>query len=215
VEAQLFKMLFDKIDEQTIALAGLYQSCHVVSKIAWNGEYYEKDFNPLINCILKINSTNTEDIYINISNLKTGLISFKKQIIGDIFTRSSEIRRYIASLQQLSYKLMSNEKCIGEMQTMLKKLDDKVESMTIDEKVIQLSNIYQKTLSTFEPRIVVSGDNLHLTDKIQASRIRTALFAGVRSLILWQQLGGSKLKLFFLKGKYSKQIDEYLNMIRS
>ena len=71
-------MLFDKIDEQTIALAGLYQSCHVVSKIAWNGEYYEKDFNPLINCILKINSTNTEDIYINISNLKTGLISFKK-----------------------------------------------------------------------------------------------------------------------------------------
>ena len=42
-------MLFDKIDEQTIALAGLYQSCHVVSKIAWNGEYYEKDFNPLIN----------------------------------------------------------------------------------------------------------------------------------------------------------------------
>ena len=59
-------MLFDKIDEQTIALAGLYQSCHVVSKIAWNGEYYEKDFNPLINCILKINSTNTEDIYMGI-----------------------------------------------------------------------------------------------------------------------------------------------------
>ena len=114
-------MLFDKIDEQTIALAGLYQSCHVVSKISWNGEYCEKDFNPLINCILKINSTNTEDIYINISNLKTGLISFKKQIIGDIFTRSSEIRRYIASLQQLSYNLMSNDNCIKEMQVMLKK----------------------------------------------------------------------------------------------
>ena len=84
----------DKIDEQTIALAGLYQSCEVVSKIAWKGEYVEKDLIPLINCILKINSTNTEDVYMNITSLETGLIHFRKQIVGDIFTRSSEIHNY-------------------------------------------------------------------------------------------------------------------------
>ena len=208
-------MFLGKIDEQTIALAGLYQSCQVVSKIAWKGEYNEKDLNPLINCILKIDSTDTEDIYIDISNLKTGLVNFKKQIDGDIFTRSSETRRYIESLKQLSYKLMTDDKCINEIQIMLRNLDHEVGHMTIDEKTIQLATIYQKTLSTFEPRIVVNGENSHLTDKIQASRIRTALFAGVRSLILWQQLGGSKLKLFFLKGQYSKQIDKYLNMIKN
>ena len=37
-----------------------------------------------------------------------------------------------------------------------------------------------------------------------------ALFAGVRSMILWQQLGGSKLKLFFLKNQFAKQINKYL-----
>ena len=205
----------DKIDEQTIALAGLYQSCQVVSKIAWSGEYIEKDFIPLVNCILKINSTDAEDIFISIDNLKTGLINFRKQIAGDIFTRSSETRRYIASLKQLSANLMSDNECVKKIQILLKKMDDKATSMTIDEQANELSSIYQKTLSTFEPRIVVNGERNNLTDQVHASRIRTALFAGVRSLILWQQLGGSKLKLFFLKGQYTKQVDKYLSYIKS
>ena len=205
----------DKIDEQTIALAGLYQSCQVVSKIAWGGEYNEQELTPLINCILKIDSTKTEDIYMDISNLQTGLIYLKKQIVGDIFTRSSETRRYIASLKQLSDNLMSDEKCIIKIQTLLKEMGNKVESMTINEKTAELSSIYQKTLSGFEPRIIVNGENLYLTDHTHASRIRTALFAGVRSMILWQQLGGSKLKLFFLKNQFAKQINKYLGMIRN
>ena len=205
----------DKIDEQTIALAGLYQSCQVVSKVAWNGEYDEQELIPLINCILKIDSTRTEEIYMDISNLQTGLIYLKKQIIGDIFTRSSETRRYIASLKQLSDNLMSDDKCITRIQNLLKEMDSKAESMTIDQKALELSNIYQKTLSGFEPRIIVNGENLYLTDRIHAARIRTALFAGVRSMILWQQLGGSKLKLFFLKGQFSKQINKYLDSTKS
>ena len=139
----------------------------------------------------------------------------RKQIIGDIFTRSSETRRYIASLKQLSNNLMQDNKCINEIQMLLKKMDDDSTSMTVDEKSIELSNIYQKTLSNFEPRIVVNGENIYLTDQVQASRIRTALFAGVRSLILWQQLGGSKLKLLFLKSSFSRQIDKYLESVRS
>ena len=188
----------DKIDEQTIALAGLYQSCRVVSKIAWSGEYDAQELTTLINCILKIDSVKTEDIYMNVPSLQTGLIYLKKQIVGDIFTRSSETRRYIASLKQLSDNLMADDKCIIRIQTLLKEMDSRSESMTIDEKATELSNIYQKTLSNFEPRIIVNGENLYLTDQIHASRIRTALFAGVRSMILWQQLGGSKLKLFLL-----------------
>ena len=121
----------DKIDEQTIALAGLYQSCEVVSKIAWKGEYVEKDLIPLINCILKINSTNTEDVYMNITSLETGLIHFRKQIVGDIFTRSSETRRYIASLKQLSYNLMQDHKCINEIQYLIKKCKLKIDSELI------------------------------------------------------------------------------------
>ncbi len=203
----------DNVNEQTIALAGLYQSCQVVSDIAWNGEYKENNLIPLINCIMQIDASNTENIYIDISKLEAGLLYFRKQIVGDIFTRSSETRRYIASLHQLADNLMSDKNCIHNIQTLLKDLNLNSESIAIDDKVTELSNIYKKTLSTFEPRIVVNGENKYLIDHMHASRIRTALFAGVRSVILWKQLGGSKLKLLFFKGQYSKQIDSYLDTI--
>ena len=206
-------MLNENVNDQTIALAGLYQSCLVVSNIAWNGEYKEEDIIPLINCIMQIDSSNTENIYIDVSKLQTGLMYFRKQIVGDIFTRSSETRRYIASLNQLADNLMSDQNCINKIQMLLKELNLKSEAINIDDKVTEISSIYQKTLSTFEPRIVVNGENKYLTNNIHASRIRTALFAGVRSVILWRQLGGSKLKLLLFKGKYSKQIDSYLDSI--
>ena len=91
-----------------------------------------------VNCILKIDSTKTEDIYMDIPSLQTGLIYLKKQIVGDIFTRSSETRRYIASLKQLSDNLMADDKCIIRIQTLLKEMDSKAESMTIDEKATEL-----------------------------------------------------------------------------
>jgi len=94
-------------------------------------------------------------------------------------------------------------------------MDNEIDSMSVDDQVVELSNIYQNTLSTFEPRIVVNGENVYLTDKIHAARIRTALFAGVRSTILWRQLGGSKLKLFINKRKFSNQIDMFLNSIKN
>ena len=208
-------MLIKNIDEQTIALAGLYQSCYVVSNIAWKGEYNEQDFLPLINSILQIDSIIVKDIYIDIDNIKSGFIYLKKQIIGDIFTRSSETRRYIESLKILSNHLMGDQKTVTLMQNLLKELKENTDSLTTDEKAEKLSEIYQKTLSKFEPRIIVNGENKYLTDPIQASRIRTALFAGVRATLLWEQLGGSKWKLFLFKSSFSKTIDSYISSTKS
>ena len=208
-------MLIKNIDEQTIALAGLYQSCYVVSNVAWKGEYNEEDFLPLINSILQIDSTIVKDIYIDIDNIKSGFIYLKKQIIGDIFTRSSETRRYIESLKILSNHLMGDQKTVTLMQNLLKELKENTDNLTTDEKAEKLSGVYQKTLSKFEPTIIVNGENKYLTDPIQASRIRTALFAGVRATLLWEQLGGSKWKLFLFKSSFSKTIDSYISSTKS
>jgi high frequency lysogenization protein len=101
------------------------------------------------------------------------------------------------------------------MQSLLKELKENTADLTIDEKAEKLSEIYQKTLSKFEPRIIVNGENKYLTDPIQASRIRTALFAGVRATLLWEQLGGSKWKLFLFKSSFSKTIDSYISSTKS
>lgn len=208
-------MLIKNIDDQTIALAGLYQSCHAVSEIAWNGKYIQDDFLPLVNSILQMDSSNVKDIYLNIQKIKPGLEYLRKQIIGDIFTRSSETRRYINSLNILADSLMGDPEAIRLIKKLLNDLKDNIDSLDTDQRTEELSNIYQQTLSKFEPRIIVNGDNIHLTNRLHASRIRTALFAGVRATILWRQLGGSKWKLILFKSSFSKSIDNYLDSMMS
>jgi len=200
------------IGNQTIALAGIYQSCLTVSNIAWKGTYVKEDLNPLINSVLKIDSEDIADIYIGLKHLKPGFIHLRKQLVGDIFTRREETRRYFASLIELSKKLQSNSEVSSQIKELVNKLNKSSQKLelTVDDIVSELSNIYIKTLSKFEPRIVVNGENTHLTVLLQASRIRTALFAGLRSVFLWQQSGGSKLKMFFFQSKMVKKIDEYL-----
>jgi high frequency lysogenization protein len=61
----------------------------------------------------------------------------------------------------------------------------------------RLSDLYSSTLSTLRPRVVVQGNPLHLTQPAQVQRIRALLLAGVRSTVLWRQLGGSHWTLLF------------------
>jgi len=207
--------MFEKnIENQTIALAGIYQSCLTVSNIAWKGLYSEEDLKCLINSIQKIDSTNILDIYIDIKYLKPGLLHLKKQLVGDIFTRSSETRRYFSSLIELSKKLGSDSSMSSQIQTLINNLNNQNQllQLSTDDVSSKLSDIYINTLSKYEPRIVVNGENKYLTNPIHASRIRTALFSGLRSMILWQQAGGSKLKLFFFKTRIANKIEEYLNI---
>ena len=207
--------MFEKnIDNQTIALAGIYQSCLTVSNIAWKGLYKEEDFKCLINSIQKIDSNNIIDIYIDIRHLKPGLLHLKEQLVGDIFTRSSETRRYFSSLTELSRKLVDDSSMSSQIQALINNMNNQnqLEKLSIDDISSKLSDIYINTLSKFEPRIVVSGENKYLTNPAHASRIRTALFSGLRSMILWRQAGGSKLKLFFLKSRIANKIEEYLNI---
>ncbi|GIS45780.1 MAG: hypothetical protein Ct9H90mP18_01120 [Gammaproteobacteria bacterium] len=95
----------------------------VVSNLAWRGDYENKDFDALINCIIDTKSTAIEDIFINQNYIEKGLRHLKKQIIDDIFTRSSETRRYISSLEALVNKVDKSEEMISDIGKSIDKLD--------------------------------------------------------------------------------------------
>tara|TARA_B100001079_G_C16313823_1_gene471325 strand:- start:217 stop:840 length:624 start_codon:yes stop_codon:yes gene_type:complete len=203
-------MLIKNLDEQIISLAGLYQACLFVSNIAWKGEYNDKDFLPLVNSIYSMDTDDVVKIFIDIKHLKTGFNYLKKQIIDNVFTRNSETKRYVTSLDILSKKIKENPTVMNNIQILLKKLNDDSTFLTLDEKAERISIIYQDTLSKFEPRIAVNGKNIHLTDNLNAARIRTALFSGLRATFLWDQFGGSKLKFTLLKIVYARKIKDIL-----
>ena len=94
-------MSISTIDRQLYSLAALYQSCNAISRIAWEGKYDDEEFSPLIKSILDVNSDDPLSIYEEPTLLKSGFEFLKKQVIDDIFTRSSETRRYISSIKNL------------------------------------------------------------------------------------------------------------------
>ena len=202
-------MLIKNLDSQILCLAALYQSCNLISRIAWEGSYNEEEFTPLINSIMNIESETPQEIYGSMKALESGLRFMKKQIVDDIFTRSSETRRYISSIKNLIKKLDKETSIINKFQNELISLNNQENIFpSFDDKVIEIGNIYQRTFSKIDPRIVISGDNSFLKNELNAARIRSALMAAIRSIYLWKQSGGSDIKLFIFKGRYVSRLKE-------
>ena len=113
---------------------------------------------------------------------------------------------------KLSNGLEKNEKITQDIQHELIDLKDIFDNkeITIDDKSTKISTLYTNTLSKIEPRIIISGDNKYLKDPMVASKIRTSLFVGLRSIFLWKEYGGSKIKNFFFKSRIVREIDRLL-----
>ncbi|MBS83099.1 MAG: hypothetical protein CMD65_03075 [Gammaproteobacteria bacterium] len=199
------------IEQQTIALGALHQSCLIIENIAWNGEYSINNLETLINSILKIDSASIEDIYGEVFNLKNGFNHLRDELTN--VSNNSETKKYFKSLINLSFSLDHRNEIINHIQDSIKKYNEyiSINDPSTIEKSRKLSSLYINTLSKIEPRIVVTGDNKYLTVEDNASIIRTSLFAGLRAVYLWKQYGGNRLKLFFYKSQIKKQIDTYIN----
>ena len=201
-----------KIENQTIALSAIYQSCYLVKQIAWGNEYKKSDFNVLINSLFKMNTNTIDEIYKNINFLNTGMNLLKNKLVGEKFSQETEINDYFNSLIILSNLVKKNIPLISKIKEYLKKIESEClsDNLELDDKVTKLSQIYQNTLSTINPRIIVSGDNKFLQIQLNKCMIRTALFTGLRSVFLWQQHDGSKIKNFFYKPFILKSLNQIL-----
>ena len=74
----------------------------------------------------------------------------------------------------------------------------------------QLGMLYQKSLSLLPPRIIVKGAKGTLSVEENVSKLRSALFSGVRAAYLWHQLGGRRWHLLFQRPAYQQQIKQLL-----
>jgi high frequency lysogenization protein len=73
-----------------------------------------------------------------------------------------------------------------------------------------LAEIYSDTISTFSFRIQVLGEYRHLQQTRIANQIRTLLFAGIRSAVLWRQLDGRRLKIILHRNKIARIAEQLL-----
>lgn len=186
-----------KQQQQLIALAGVFTATIQVDKLARTGQVDQPIVECLINSLLITNPQHTLEIYGgNDTELLDGYRFLAKFLERNI-NISRETLRYGLSLLMLERKLSKNSSMLATIAEQLEKIKDKVNHFGVmhDNVVAACGALYEETISTFSQRIQVMGDIRYLQQPNAAAQIRTLLLAGIRSAMLYYQLGGRRWHL--------------------
>ncbi|MDG2940793.1 high frequency lysogenization protein HflD [Exercitatus varius] len=186
-----------------IALAGVCQAAKLVQQFAHSGE---ADLNALETSLYSLLQTEPDNITAvyrgSLANIKLGL----ETLIEQLNAMDNELARYWLSILALSGKLTKSPKAKNALADRIRYLPTQLEyyglcSETMFEK---MASIYTDIISPLGKKIHVVGSPLYLQQPAMHHRIRACLLAGIRSAVLWQQLGGTKWQILFSRRKILK-----------
>ena len=134
-------------------------------------------------------------------HVQTGLRTLRGLLERDAEVVRSDTIRYALTLIHIERKLRSNQEVMQKIAAGIDKSGRQLEHFdALHENVLaSLAGVYLDTISTFKTRVQVTGDVRNLQNAGSANKIRAALLAGVRSAILWRQVGGRRWHLVFAR----------------
>ncbi|HIL63733.1 MAG TPA: lysogenization regulator HflD [Porticoccaceae bacterium] len=215
---------FTSWEQQTTALAAISQSAALVSYLAQGRHAAETDIAANVNTVLVIDPGSLAEIYPNLGSLGLGFKTLQDMFSNDRFRENAELIRYTLGMLVLRNKLINNKPMQDIIRVKLAQikplqpvssgrhsdLPEAEEKNLREVSYEQLARLYQDTISTLPYRIQVQGKAAELNNEQTANRIRALLLAGIRSAVLWYQLGGRRWRLVF----YRKRIQETAGNIR-
>ncbi len=194
------------LNDRTLALAGLFQAVSLVQDIATTGHADSHDLEVCLKSILELDPDNLNTIYGNPSNLATGLQLIISQLGAEGSQPDIDIARYTISLLHLEHKLAKQAQMLNRISEGVNRAKEQLAHFPISHEniIANLAGVYSETISQLPPKIMVAGDNQYLNNPHNANRIRALLLSGMRSAVLWRQLGGSRWQLLFQRRKLCK-----------
>lgn len=208
-------MQLNTITNQTIALAGIAQASALVQQLATTGTADPAAMETSIASVLKIDSDSVIDIYGgSLAGIMLGLTQLNIQMNGFKIV-NPEQARYSASLVFLENQLSGRKDLLKSIQIGVSKAQAQSEHFgLLHENVLaNLGDVYQSTISTLQPRIMVNGEEKYLSRPDIANKIRACLLAGIRSAILWKQCGGARWKFLFFRKKIQAELQILLKQV--
>jgi high frequency lysogenization protein len=198
--------------ERTMALAGIFQATELVRQAANHGTWSGYAADTCLHSLLAIEADSVDDIYGSTDRLRLGAETLIAALQGD--RRYIESLGYAVSIMQLEANFRKNAKMqsyIGTEIMDIVNFDDGTEAHEIkDMQAKKIAELYTQTVSTLSPRIVINGRPQYLQVDRTVSWIRTLLFSGLRSAVLWRQMGGGRFNLMFGRKKMLEQAQTLL-----
>ena len=193
--------------DRTIALAGIYQASQLVYDLATTGKADELAYHTCVQSLFCDDPKETLDVYGgDAKNIQTGVATLLAQMGSDVAvqSRNMEITRYVLSLMILEKKLVELGAPMQKVAGILEKAKSQQEMFgeEHDNVIASIARAYSENVSVVKPRIMVNGQHGHLQNARIANKIRVLLLAGIRSSLLWHQVGGSRWGLIWSRKKY-------------
>lgn len=200
--------------EQTLALAGIYQAASLVKQIANTGMANSAHIDASIESLFRFDADSVEDVYGDITGVSHG-IRILHQNLTEKSKRDLEITQYVISLTMLERKLSRDQAMLDTISKRLSEIQSQLEFFSFNHETTyaKLGQLYKDTISALGPKIMVSGEQPHLSNERTASKVRALLLAGIRSAVLWQQCGGSRWQFLFARKGYVNECEKILRRL--
>ena len=183
-------------------LAAMCQITKLVQKTSKYGQFSESDVASFLKSIVNLSPEKPSDVYEDSFALKSGYRTLVEQLTpaGE---KDVEMVKYVGSLMQLERALAANKPALDELARRLQDVERQLQHFDICDSTIiaAFADIYSEVLSPLGQKIQIFGKPELLKQPAIQQKIRALLLAGIRSAVLWRQLGGKRQHFFFGKKK--------------
>jgi high frequency lysogenization protein len=182
--------------DRVLALAGIYQAVHCVQQIARRGLAASNEMETSIYSLFQTDPPTVEAVFRGASGVAAGARQLGDQLAGGV-RRNLELTRYAIQLLQLERKLSADPAMLGRVAAGIAEVRPRLEQLPLlhPDVLAALAELYSRTISRLQPRIIVQGEPLHLKNPDNVHRIRSLLLAGLRAAVLWRQSGGTRWQI--------------------
>lgn len=196
------------LENQTLAFAGICQAVSLVQQVARQGSIDDKEvLRATLNSILVTDAEHSQDIYGGHGQLRLGYQTLIEQLNTDSGQKNAELTRYLVGLVALERKLAKRRDLLAMLGERINQVKRQLHHFELlDEQVLaNLASIYSDIVSPIGPRIQVAGNPSYLQQPLVQHQIRALLLAGIRSAVLWRQLGGRRRHILFSRKRLVAQ----------
>jgi high frequency lysogenization protein len=201
--------------ENNLALAGVAQAAALVQQIARKGTANEEYVEASLSSILVTDPETPQQVFGKLSNLSLGYHTLVAQLSDKQAMKDTEITRYIASILGLERKLSRKNKAMSELGDRISHVQRQLAHVDFEnpQVVTSLASIYSDIVSPLAPRIQVAGNPDYLSQPATQRKVRALLLAGVRSAVMWRQMGGKRRNILFKRKQILNSAVKALRLI--
>jgi len=194
---------------RVLGLAGIVQSANAIVGIAKTGLVSQDTLVNSLHCIFVQKPDAISDVYRGTEDIKLGIELLMKLLFKFDLQQHGEIVRYVLAITALERTLSRRPDMSDTISNALPLIESTYPD-ELDTCIPSLANLYEGTLATLEPRIQISGNKRYLQNEINVQRIRALLLSGLRSAVLWHQLGGRRWHLLFSRSAMRRSLETFI-----